>query len=416
MSTTTTAGKKRPLEDDDASKPAAAGTPNTSTKNQEDRMDVDAAEGASLVVADNSEHHYEATPFVGEHKRAVSSVQFAPSKLTKSTNSSYSANSNIHGNNKWNVLAASASADGTAKVWDLKPAVESYTAAAAASSQRATTTSTSTTSSSPHLLTPHVTCAGHARGINQVCWNPLSPLLATASDDKTLRVWDAISGDALLELRGHNSFVFSVDQSINMLVSGSFDETVKLWDLRSGECIQTLPAHSDPVTAVSFNRDGTLVASASHDGLIRLWDVATGECLKTLYAAGNPPVSAVKYTPSGKFLLAGTLDSTWRLWPVTQTSLRRCSKTYTGHHVNTKYSIVADFTANGKSVVTGSEDGNVVLYDLQTKKVQQVLEKAHDDAVLAVSAHDKLPLLCTGGMTNDRRVLFWGTKEYLKDD
>lgn len=411
----TTAGKKRPLEDDDdAAKPAAAAgtTPSSRSTNNKDRMDVDATEDA--FSGNKNENRYEALPFVGEHKRAVSSVQFAPSKLTKSStkNSSYSANSNIHC--KWNVLAASASADGTAKVWDLKPAVELFTAAA--SSQRATTTSTTATSASTHLLTPHVSCAGHARGINQVCWNPLSPLLATASDDKTLRVWDAISGEALLELRGHNSFVFSVDQSINMLVSGSFDETVKLWDLRSGECIQTLPAHSDPVTAVSFNRDGTLVASASHDGLIRLWDVATGECLKTLYAAGNPPVSAVKYAPSGKFLLAGTLDSTWRLWPVTQTSLRRCSKTYTGHHVNTKYSIVADFTANGKSVVTGSEDGNVVLYDLQTKKVQQVLEKAHEDAVLAVSAHDKLPLLCTGGMTNDRRVLFWGTKEYAKVD
>jgi COMPASS component SWD3 len=71
-----------------------------------------------------------------------------------------------------------------------------------------------------------------------------------------------------------------------MLVTGSFDETLKLWDVRSGDCVSTLPVHSDPVTAVSFNRDGTCLVSASHDGLIRLWDSATGECLKTIYAAG----------------------------------------------------------------------------------------------------------------------------------
>ena len=49
-------------------------------------------------------------------------------------------------------------------------------------------------------------------------------------------------------------------------MSGSFDETVRLWEVRSGRCIAVLPAHSDPVTAVAFSHDGTLVVSASYDG------------------------------------------------------------------------------------------------------------------------------------------------------
>lgn len=65
-------------------------------------------------------------------------------------------------------------------------------------------------------------------------------------------------------------------------MSGSFDETVKIWDIRSGTCIKTLPAHSDPVSAVSFNRDGTLITSSSYDGLIRIWETASGQCIKTL--------------------------------------------------------------------------------------------------------------------------------------
>ncbi|GAX17931.1 COMPASS component SWD3 [Fistulifera solaris] len=320
-------------------------------------------------------------PFHGEHKRAVSTLQFAPSNFIKPNN----------------VMCASASADGTAKIWDI--------------------------SLSSSQLKPLGTCTGHARGINQVSWNRAAPFLATASDDRTVRLWDAVTAEALVEFRGHSSFVFCVDQTNNMLVSGSFDETVKLWDVRSGECVCTLPAHSDPVTAVSFGRDGTTVASASHDGLIRIWDVATGECLKTIYAAGNPPVSTLRYAPNGKYLLAGTLDSVLRLWPISRTASNQCVQSYATHqgtthagaHVHSRYSTVAAFTSDGKSVVVGSETGKVVVYDLQTAEVQQVLEHENEGVILAVDAHDKLPFLCSGGMTSDRKVSFWAKPGVFED-
>ena len=156
---------------------------------------------------------------------------------------------------------------------------------------------------------------GHEQGISDVVWSGDSRYLASASDDKSVKIWDVAVGEDLLTLEGHTSYVFcaNFNPQSNMLVTGSFDENVKLWDVRTGTCIKTLPAHSDPVTAADFNRDGTCVVSGSHDGLVRIWDTATGECLKTIFAEGNPPVSYAKYSPNGRFILVSTLDDTIRL-------------------------------------------------------------------------------------------------------
>jgi COMPASS component SWD3 len=332
---------------------------------------------------------FECLGMYGEHKRAVSSVKLAPSRLTK------------HRENA--ALCASASADGSVKIWDLCGSPVEIGIQ---------------DKGDEYLLHPATTLLGHSRGINDVAWSRGGdPFCVTASDDKTLRLWDAQTGDALVEFRGHDNFVFccQFNGPSNLVVSGSFDESVKLWDVRSGECVSTLPAHSDPVTAVSFNRDGTCVVSASHDGLIRIWDVSTGECLKTIFAAGNPPVSHVTYAPNGRYVLAGTLDSKLRLWPMSVSGKSKCSKTYASpEHVNTKYCIVSSFLVSQpqrrQCIVTGSESGNVVLYDIQTRQVHQVLEKVHKDVVLAVDAHDTKELLASGGMSQDKTVRFWAPK------
>lgn len=63
-------------------------------------------------------------------------------------------------------------------------------------------------------------------------------------------------------------FCVNYNPQSNLIVSGSFDESIKIWDVKKGKCMKTLPAHSDPVSAVHFNRDGTMIVSCSHDGLM----------------------------------------------------------------------------------------------------------------------------------------------------
>ena len=156
------------------------------------------------------------SPFYGEHRRAISSVALAPTKVTT------------------NTICASAGADGSVKLWNANPDDSSFKGP----------------------LSPISTFIGHSRGINHVSWSPTSGYVATASDDKTCRLWDASTAEAVVEFRGHSNFCFSVkfNPQSNLLVTGSFDETVKLWDVRTGDCISTIPAHADPVTSVDFNR------------------------------------------------------------------------------------------------------------------------------------------------------------------
>uniref|UniRef100_A0A673I9X4 WD repeat-containing protein 5-like n=1 Tax=Sinocyclocheilus rhinocerous TaxID=307959 RepID=A0A673I9X4_9TELE len=231
--------------------------------------------------------------------------------------------------------------------------------------------------------------AGHKLGISDVAWSSDSHLLVSASDDKLLKIWDMTSGRCLKTLKGHSNYVFccNFNPQSNLVVSGSFDESVRIWDVKTGKCLKTLPAHSDPVSAVHFNRDGSIIVSSSYDGLCRLWDTASGQCLKTLIDDDNPPVSFVKFSPNGKYILA-------------------CLKTYTGHK-NEKYCVFANFSVTGgKWIVSGSEDNMVYIWNLQTREIVQKLQ-GHTDVVISTACHPTENIIASAALENDKTIKLW---------
>lgn len=205
-----------------------------------------------------------------------------------------------------------------------------------------------------------------------------------------------------------------------MLVSGSYDEAVFLWDVRTGRIMRSLPAHSDPVGGVDFIRDGTLIVSCAGDGLIRVWDTMTGQCLKTLIHEDNAPVQSVRFSPNGEFILAWTLDGCIRLWDYIERNEGKgqCLKTYQGH-ANAKFGISGAFGVYGDVgrdrarhgsvakafVVSGSEDGGILWWDVVSKEVLQRVE-GHEGVVLGVDTWEgENGLVVSCGL--DKTVRVW---------
>ncbi|KAH7410403.1 WD40-repeat-containing domain protein [Phaeosphaeria sp. MPI-PUGE-AT-0046c] len=263
------------------------------------------------------------------------------------------------------------------------------------------------------------TLEGHLAGISALTWSPDSRILASGSDDKSIRLWDPSTGLAHpTPLLGHHNYVYSLCFSPkgNMLVSGSYDEAVFLWDVRAARVMRSLPAHSDPVSSVDFVRDGTLIVSCSHDGLIRVWDTATGQCLRTIVHEDNAPVTCVRFSPNGKYILAWTLDNCMRLWNYIE-GKGKCVKTYQGH-TNKQYSLSGAFGTYGVGsdaggqgestqyafIASGSEDGTIVLWDVSSKNILQRLE-GHVDVVLTVDTHPTEKMIASAGL--DRTIRIW---------
>lgn len=114
---------------------------------------------------------------------------------------------------------------------------------------------------------------GHQQLINDVKFSPDTRIIASASFDKSIKLWDGKNGKFIGTLRGHVQAVYQISFSSDsrLLVSGSADSTVKVWDLRKKKLLNDLPGHADEVFAVDWSPDGQMVASGGRDRVLKIW-------------------------------------------------------------------------------------------------------------------------------------------------
>ncbi|KAJ0397463.1 hypothetical protein ATCC90586_000252 [Pythium insidiosum] len=267
---------------------------------------------------------------------------------------------------------------------------------------------------------------GHDQGVSDVAWSHDGTYLVSASDDHTVRVWDAetrraaavfgaptqrgaflfrglegastptagldsssaastgnpsaLGGAATssgsagaaapADQDGHSTAVYccAFNPQGTLIASGSVDESVRLWDVRTGRCLVVLLVHQEAVTGVAFSHDGTLLATSSYDGLVRIWDVATMQCLREIVVGTDArgavvPATLVQFSPNSRYVLVGTMDGRLTLWDYHTPLRASCVATLRGH-VNRRFCLGAAILKgpDGAAVVASGSEDGRVVF------------------------------------------------------
>lgn len=158
---------------------------------------------------------------------------------------------------------------------------------------------------------------GHTDEVNCIKWDPQGKLLVSCSDDTTAKVWTLSQDTCVFDLRQHTKEIYTVKWAPlgpntanphhpQLLATASFDTTIRLWEMERGECVRVLKGHTQAVYSLAFSPDGKYLASGSFDKRVIIWSIPAGKLVRTFEASGG--IFEVCWNKDGDLLAACTED------------------------------------------------------------------------------------------------------------
>jgi WD40 repeat protein len=229
-------------------------------------------------------------------------------------------------------------------------------------------------------------------------------VIVSGSHDKTVRVWDAVTGDLVCTLTGHHDAVTAVaigragDRDV--IVSGCDDAMVRIWDAVTGEPRAAPLSHNREKVSVAIGRAGDrdVIVSGSYAKTVRIWDAVTGNPVRRPVRTGFRGILAVAIGRAGDrdVIVSSSLEVLVRVWDAVTGDLV-C--TLTGHH-DAVTAVAIGRAGDRDVIVSGSDDTTVRVWDAVTGDLVCTLA-GHDDAVTAVAI----------GRAGDRDVIVSGSDD-----
>ena len=251
---------------------------------------------------------------------------------------------------------------------------------------------------------------GHNGPVQAAAFSPNGAYVATASMDRTARIWDAATGEQKAVLQ-HRYIVYSVayspdgtrivtangggrDAGMGFIPKGPthFFGAAVIWDTSKAQMIASLGGGDLWVTSAAFSPDGKLIVTALADGTARIWNTATMEQMAVLRGHSRQVLSAA-FSLDGTRIVTGSVDNTARIWDV---STAREIKVLSGH---TDYVNSAAFSPDGKRVVTASNDMTAVIWDATTGEEIGLLHGPEGPVRSAAFSPDGMRLVTASGYT-----------------
>ncbi|CAK7342686.1 unnamed protein product [Dovyalis caffra] len=251
------------------------------------------------------------------------------------------------------------------------------------------------------------TLKGHTERATDVAFSPVRNHLATASADRTARLWNT-DGSLLKKFEGHLDRLARIGfhPSGKYLATTSFDKTWRLWDIDSGVELLLQEGHSRSIYGIAFHHDGSLAASCGLDALARVWDLRTGRSIMALEGHVKP-VLGISFSPNGYHLATGGEDNTCRIW-----DLRKKKSLYIIPAHSNLVSQVKFEPQEGYYLVTSSYDMTAKVWSGRDFKPVKTLS-AHEAKVTSLDISADGRHIAT--VSHDRTIKLWSSRSNEKD-